>query len=103
MAQPTTNADRLAGARQSCAAPACVNLRVHEGGASRGPAGRQPPTLPEPGTRVVLLGGNRHGVVKPYEAQWSHGSFPVRFDDCQWLLMWATDLVLEEPTSAGSR
>lgn len=55
------------------------------------------PELPEPGTRVVLQfrGAPRHGEVQPYDARWSHGTFPVRFDDGQWRLMAAADVTLE--------
>lgn len=80
-----------------CPARSRPSLRVHAGG--RTDRGRQPPALPEPGTRVVLIGTTRRGVVKPYEAQWSRGAFPVRFDDCQWRLMRADDLYLEEVDS----
>lgn len=39
-----------------------------------------------PGTRVVgtAAGRTQHGVVMPYEQEFSQGTFPVRFDDQVW-------------------
>lgn len=63
--------------------PRPPRLRTHTGGRSANPpAGERPPEQPEKGTRVVL--GDRHGTVMPYEPEWSHGGFPVKFDDKQW-------------------
>jgi hypothetical protein len=64
---------------------------------------RQPPDLPEPGTRVVLLfrGEPRHGAVMPYDRRWSPCQFPVRFDDGQWRLLGADELTLEAATGGG--
>lgn len=56
-----------------------------------------PPGVPNYGTRVTFMfrGHPRHGAVQPYDQQWSHGTFPVRFDDGQWLLMSGRDVTLE--------
>lgn len=55
------------------------------------------PELPSYGTRVTFMfrGYPRHGAVQPYDRQWSHGTFPVRFDDGQWLVMSGCDVILE--------
>ncbi len=80
---------------------ATPQLRAHTGGQAANPAaGRRPPDLPERGTRVVLVGRDRHGEVMPYDRRFSHGGFPVRFDDGQWRRMLASDLILEQ---GGSR
>jgi hypothetical protein len=96
MAQPATNHEPIPAPPGSNRPP----LRVHEGGAaSATETRRQPPTLPEPGTRVVLALGKHdpcRGEVMPYEQQWSHGSFPVRFEHGRWHLMTAADLYLDE-------
>lgn len=55
------------------------------------------PNLPEPGTRVTLMfrGNPRHGTVQPYDLQWSHGAFPVRFDDGQWRSLSSREVIRE--------
>lgn len=46
---------------------------------------------------------HRWGVVMPYEREYSHGTFAVRFDDGVWRLVTAADVVVEEPGTSVVR
>lgn len=61
------------------------------------------PVLLAPGTRVtgMAAGRTQHGVVMPYEQEFSHGEFPVRFDDQVWRIRSAEDVTVVAPPDAG--
>lgn len=54
-------------------------------------------STPEPGVRLQRDGVPLHGVVQPYEPQYSDGAFPVRFDNGIWRTMTANDVTVVAP------
>lgn len=61
--------------------------------------------LLDAGTRVrTQLGGcPLGGVVQPYEPEYSHGTFPVRFDDGIWRKMTIDDVTVVAPPTPITR
>lgn len=57
------------------------------------------------GTRVQArgTGRRRQGVVMPYEPEYSHGSFPVRFDDGIWEVLNASYVIALAPPEGSGR
>lgn len=53
------------------------------------------------GTRVQLRDGAKlKGTVMPYAVEYSHGLFPVRFDNCIWQICHASDVIVLDATEA---
>jgi hypothetical protein len=60
--------------------------------------------LPNPGTHVIDALGTRrrHGVVMPYDEQYSDGAFPVRFEDQVWRRRRANEVTVLSPPGGAS-
>lgn len=65
---------------------------------------RVSPGIPA-GTRVQMkgTGHRRQGIVMPYEPEYSHGSFPVRFDDGIWQVLNASYVVVVAPSEGSDQ